>query len=734
MFERGWYLFGALFLQLTIALTITHNVWWLILGLGVIVIVLRNQKYSVLVLLVVMGVLGWIMGQKPHVAQPQTHVITVYPDQVTNRNNWLYGQGQINGSQKVNVGINSNFQVKYPKIIVLRGDFVWQKIKPATNPGEFDFQKYEQTQKIYYQATAKHVQIQLRSPQGIVEWLHVWRCRLLLQVHHLPHWLRLNASSLLLGQFDNQEQDLQQGLTNLGIIHIFSISGLHIYLLVNWISQLAGACKLRKEYVDWLILVSLPAIVVLTGSGIGVWRACISQILKMLNEKYRWYLSRNDIFAGTLIIHSFLMPQVLWTLAGQLSYLLAYGLIVLQQRTVWQQALLMNLLSLPILIFHNYSFSWLTFLANLCLTPLFEKMIIPLTLISVFLMQANWLINPLESLFTVIYAPIQSLAHASWSQVTVGKINLVVFLLLLFITLIIAQHPTKTVLFGLLIGYCGIILVNRCPMTGEVSLIDVGQGDSILITTPFLKRTYLIDTGGKLNFGHYHSTNNRVQSITIPYLRYRSITHLDGVFLSHQDADHIGDLNVLLQNFPVKHIYLADGMQRIPAVVRQLQPFIHKITIVKLHVHDQILLPHQDFMQVVWPPHLSNGKNEDSLSLIVSLQGKKWLFTGDLDRTHELQLFKHNAPQIDFLKAGHHGSKTASSKRFLQQIKPKLVLISVGRHNRYGHPSPETLRTLKKLHIPNLSTAKHGMITWNYNYDHQQQWRVFSRKELDESQ
>ncbi|UQS82742.1 DNA internalization-related competence protein ComEC/Rec2 [Bombilactobacillus folatiphilus] len=734
MFERGWFLFGALALQLMIAFKVTHNWLWLSLFGLLILVIFRNRHYQTLFLILIAGFVGTLLVRSPDIKEPTVRMITVYPDQITQKNDWTYGQGRLPTGQRVSFGFSSKKHFLQSKILYLQADFEWQRVAPATNPGEFDFQKYYQTKQIYFRANATQVRVQTRSPHSILELLHVWRFQLLQKLQSLPRWLKLNASSLLFGQFDNQEQDLRQGLTNIGIIHIFSISGLHISLLVGWVLRISSLIRLRKERVEWAVIGTLPIVAIITGSGVGVWRACVGRTLQILNDKGGWLLSRNDLFALTLTIHSLFDPYVLFSLAGQLSYLLAYGLIILNQSNLLQQSLLINLISAPVLIFHNYSFGWLTFLANLCLTPLFEKFIIPVTIFSVFCSSNYWLITNLELFFDIIYRPIELTAHASWTQLTVGQMSLMFLILLLCLTLMVVQHPTKKNLLGLLSIYCFLILNNHFPVNGEVSLIDIGQGDSILITTPFLQHTFLIDTGGKLNFGKYHSTNNRVQSITIPYLRYKGITHLDGVFLTHQDADHIGDLSVLLQNFPVHNVYFADGMQNNKAVQRQLQNFQTKITLTKLHVNDQFNLGHHNSIKVVWPDHLSNSKNEDSLSLLCHLQNKTWLFTGDLDRQNELKLFKNHTQHVDYLKAGHHGSKTASSPKFLRQIQPEKVLISVGRHNRYGHPSSETMSTLKKLRIPTLSTAQHGMITWQYNYHNQQNWQVFSRKKLDESQ
>lgn len=165
-------------------------------------------------------------------------------------------------------------------------------------------------------------------------------------------------------------------------------------------------------------------------------------------------------------------------------------------------------------------------------------------------------------------------------------------------------------------------------------------------------------------------------------------------------------MQVLLKKFPVRRVCFADGMQNNAAVNRQLNPFRKKVQFYRLHLNYEIALTPQFKIKVLWPRHLSTGTNEDSLSLLVTIQNIKWLFTGDLNQANELKLFKQPCP-IVFFKAEHYGSKMASNPQFLKMIQPKVVLISAVRHNCYGHPSPETMATLKKLQIKALSTAEH---------------------------
>lgn len=730
--NRGWYIFPVLALELTIAIVTTKMIiLWTLLLLTLSYTVFRNQRYGLLLEIFFMIGLGICLTQHSNLKAPHINQIIVNPDQLKLKNDWLSGVGQLADGQKVSFGSKIKANTRLPNsTLCLQGDFQWQTIAPATNKGEFDFQKYYQYQKIYYRGVATHIKIIKVSPNNnFLSRIHSFRFFCLQSLKKLPHWLNVNARSLLLGDFDSNETSLRQGLTNLGIIHIFSISGLHVYLLIDILIKITSILRIPRERVEIALLFILPIFAVIAGSGVGVWRASGLQIIQIIQKHLNWKISKHDCFAIVLLGQTVFTPYVLFSLAGQLSYLLSYGLIVIQAPKTWQRSILINFLSLPLIIFHSYSFSWLTFLANILLTPVFESLIIPITIFSLFIQKFKLLLEILERLFALIYTPVTALANANWTQITIGHLNIIVTVILLGLTLIWLSEFHSHWVKILIVVYCGCILYNHFPLSGQVTIIDIGQGDSILLTTPIFRKTCLIDTGGKLAFGHHKNTNNRVEQITIPYLKYQGITHLDYVFLSHQDADHIGDLHVLLQKFPVRRVCFADGMQNNQAVARQLRPFQQQVQFMKMHLGDTVAVAPELHLKVVWPNHLSKGINEDSLSLIAAIQNKRWLFTGDLNRANELKLFKSNY-HIDYLKAGHHGSKTASDPQFLKKINPQLVLISAGRHNRYGHPHPETMANLKKIKIPALNTADHGMIIWNYSYWHQQTWKVFSKENI----
>ena len=211
----------------------------------------------------------------------------------------------------------------------------------------------------------------------------------------------------------------------------------------------------------------------------------------------------------------------------------------------------------------------------------------------------------------------------------------------------------------------------------QVSFINVGQGDSILIRDR--NTSVLLDTGGILSF-------DLAKEITIPFLRKQKIYKLDCLIASHQDYDHIGAKDSLISNFSVKRY------------VSEREEFPLKIG---------------DLTFVNYNTYSAEDENEKSLVLSLNFMGKDFLFTGDADITIEKKIIK-DYPKLktDILKIGHHGSKTSSSYEFLKQLSPEMCVISVGQNNKYGHPDDEVLNRLKKLNLKYRRTDLEGTITY----------------------
>ncbi len=236
--------------------------------------------------------------------------------------------------------------------------------------------------------------------------------------------------------------------------------------------------------------------------------------------------------------------------------------------------------------------------------------------------------------------------------------------------------------------YLGIILILinnyaylRCYHT--VTFLDIGQGDCCLITFPNESKGLLIDTGGN----NYKDVST---DITIPYLESMGINEVD-VIVTHEDYDHCGGLDSLIDNFNVNDIY------------REKERLIE---ICNTEVFDPLYDKKYD------------NENDDSLLSYLKLKQFCFLFLADISSTAEQDLVnEYGNLRVDVVKLSHHGSKTATSDKLLSKYQFKLAIISAGRNNRYSHPSEEVLERLNAYHIAYLSTKEDHAIKF-YVFNH----------------
>lgn len=601
----------------------------------------------------------------------------------------------------------------------------------ATNPGQFNTRQFLwQQQQIPYSLQVDTIQTvtAAKSAKPLL-WLRTIRQRLYQYCSAYPEPLRTYIAGLVIGRFDGQ-QDLTQDLSTLGIIHLFGLSGLHVFVLIDLLLVAGTRLKITKEKLEWFLCGFLPVYGLLVGAGTGIKRAVGVCFLGILLNKSRIYLPSLDKISLILLSQLLVNPYTLFSLGGVLSYTLSYALIFNQKKGLFAQQLILNLNSLPIILYFQYTWHFLSLLLNLIMIPFFEVLIMPLTFVACLLPAKSlpvWLFNGmLGQLDQVLHL----LANFPGMQLTFGQPAIWVVLALTGLSFAIMNQvkwPKKSIsLYVLLLA--ANFLVIHVPVSGQVALIDVGQGDSILVTTPLKREVVLIDTGGKLALPQKPWQQRKAQSIaekvTVPYLRMQGISRIDTLFITHQDADHLGDLKPILQHFKVKRIVYAAGLAQNPHFYQKVQPFADKLQLQSVLAGATVASGPLQF-KVVHPFKPGPGANEDSLVLQSKVGPASWLFMGDCFQDGELEAMAHFNLRSDYIKLGHHGSKTSSNTDFLRAVAPKLALISSGRHNRYGHPSPETLQTLRMLQVPFLNTQTDGMLIWRFGPGKHSQWTTF---------
>ncbi|WP_368250466.1 ComEC/Rec2 family competence protein [Intestinibacter bartlettii] len=243
----------------------------------------------------------------------------------------------------------------------------------------------------------------------------------------------------------------------------------------------------------------------------------------------------------------------------------------------------------------------------------------------------------------------------------------------------------KLLIFSIII----IALLTGCDKNKDfcIHVIDVGQADSILITTPSNKNM-LIDGGDEDS-----------AKIIKSYLKNKKVKNLDVVIATHPDSDHIGSLDYIIDNFDVEKIYMPNQTTDSECYINLIDSCNKKnLKVNYLSKDDSFNLDDSTNIYVLSPSYITDNNNSNSIVLNISYKNNNFLFTGDCEESNEMDMINsYNLEDIDFLKVAHHGSYTASSLTFLEETTPDIAVISCGYKNSYGHPHKSTLDNLESV-------------------------------------
>lgn len=655
-------------------------------------------------------------------AQEQGQTLLVQADEI-----------QINGLVVHLVGRDIRSGVKETAVLIARRPADLQKIRalartsywrvkgtaqpllPATNENQFDSCRFYRQRHIYNQLRIKQViAISPSQQHDLISFCHNLRAALIRYFKQLPQPLGGYCQQLLVGQSDPAIKQTMQDVKKLGIIHLFCISGMHVFLLVAIIKLGCTFLWLDREVINIILVIILPFYLLIAGGAISVVRAVIMAETGLLRQALK--VDSLDGWAISLLLGLVVEPELLLSLGGQLSYTLSFVLQVMEEVPRFWQSLLLSLVGLPAILTYTFEFHCLSLILSWPMIPLFSFVIFPLVLLSAVTFNFSPFPAYLANGLLVIYQRLLGWLAQCPGEIHFGKppifLALVIFLATLWCIQDFRVKSRWIILAGL---YSCCFLYIHFPITGEVTFVDIGQGDCIIIRQPFNRRVMMIDTGGKLQFGRplttYRSDNDIARQTSINYLKSRGISRLSTIYLSHHDVDHIGYLPTVLEEMQVERIVVPAGMENQPALMKRIQGTSQARVI---PVTDRASSVDRE-LKILHPFVPGNAQNEDSLVLAGCFNGSRFLFTGDLDRENERKMIeKYPNLRADVLKLGHHGSKTASDPIFLQQLKPRLGIISAGRFNRYHHPSDEVVTALKQQDILPVSTQQYGMISYSY--------------------
>ena len=232
----------------------------------------------------------------------------------------------------------------------------------------------------------------------------------------------------------------------------------------------------------------------------------------------------------------------------------------------------------------------------------------------------------------------------------------------------------------------------------SIHIIDVGQGDCILISTPNDKNM-LIDGGDE-------DSSRIIKS----YLKLHKIKKLDMIIATHLDKDHIGSLDYVINNFQVQKLYTPNQMENSTSyhnLVKSCKD--NNIKINHLKKGDTLDFDKHINISILSPSYIQGNNNLNSIVLNLTYFNMDFLFTGDCEEINEIDMINsYDLDNVDFLKVAHHGSSSSSTDEFIKETSPDIAVISCGYKNSYGHPHKSTLDTLEKYNVKTFRTDLNG--------------------------
>lgn len=510
--------------------------------------------------------------------------------------------------------------------------------------------------------------------------------------------------SFLLGDQSEIKEEVKTSFQKNGISHLFAISGMQFIIIEDCLSRILKKLNLKEKNNFKIVIICLLFYLSILNITASILRGILFFILFSLNRYWNLALAKKTLITIAITITLLINPYYIYEVGFWYSYIISIGLIYfMKEDTYYLISLLKSsslafLLSIPISLYYFYEINIASILYNLFYIPFINIIVFPASIIT-------FLFPVVEPLYNIVIKVLETsslyLNNINFGKLIFARISLIFYIVELSIIFLYLKTKKKKILLLLLLGLGLHYYLPSIYQKDFIKMIDVGQGDSILIYSK--GKSSLIDTGGKVAYDANESSTI-TKYTTIPLLKSLGIRKLNYLFLTHGDKDHAGEAINLEKNFQVDNIYLNLGQQQ--ALEQNIRK---KIPRTKQVEQEEI------FQTGNFTLYQINKKWEDentgSSVFYVTHPDLTVLLMADATTKTESYLQKNYNLKVDIVKIGHHGSNTSTSLSFLKKTKPRLALISVGENNRYHHPSKEVLDRLSTQNIPYLQTKTSGTIT-----------------------
>ena len=637
--------------------------------------------------------------------------------------------------------------LKYGDKIELVGNF--KLAQERRNPGGFDYRFYLKTKKIYGIVTTKNTK---RLKENNVNIISMIANKTANVIKNQSKKLLENKKAclligLLIGDTDEIDEETKEDFRNSNLTHMLAVSGLHVSYVLLAVNYIITKVKIHKKLSKIIVMLLILFFILVTGATPSVLRAGTMTIYLILGGIFYRRISVFSSLNLSLLVIIIMNPYCLFDVGLQLSYAGTIGIVYLYpiiKEKIYNKAnsilitISANIVIIPIMLYNFNTISLTFFISNLLAGPIIGIIIIlgfSIIIISlIFFPIANIFSKILNLLIILFLNTAKACANLPFSKIFIItptlKFIFLYYCLLVFIIIkeriqirinIKLRNKVIAILIILVIINPIKYFSNIKQSNLKIYFVDVGQGDSTCIVTP-KNKIILIDGGGNSKDENYDIGKQTL----LPYLLDKKINKIDYCIVSHFDSDHCGGLMYILKNLKVKNIIIGKQYEE----YENYKEFIKiakdkKINIRVVEAGEKITIEKNLYIDILWPINrekmvIQNAINNNSLVFKLRYINFSMLFTGDIEEIAEKKILDKYKENTEFLKStilkvAHHGSKTSSTKEFINIVKPKYAVIGVGKDNKFGHPSNVTIENLKTINTEIYRTDEMGEISINVN-------------------
>lgn len=610
-------------------------------------------------------------------------------------------------------------KLEYGSIIKINAQYT--EATRDRNYGGFNYKTYLRTKKIYGIFNVENVEIVKNGSDNIIIKLRKYikselREKLKKENSEL-------AISLIVGDRSHISSEVEDNFKKANLMHMLAISGAHfsyVILIATFISN-----RLQHKRLGQLIqIIAIIFFMNLTGNTASVVRAGIMSILLIGSSICKRQNDSLNNIAISAIIQIINNPYIIFDSGFMLSYSGVLGIILFYKKIsehIHFKSIALtisaNIFIIPIMIYNFHTISGSFIISNICASWLLGIIII-LEFISLCI-PIKLLYMILDLLIMMLRKIAEICANIPFAQMYVPRYA-IFFVIVIYILIFCRKLKCRKYVYSFLtIGASILLIVNFTDVYQDrmrINFIDVGQGDSCLIR--YKGTNIMIDSGGSLSKNKDGKSYDIGENVLNNYLLNRGITRLDYIMASHFDEDHSHGFIFLLKNMKVKNVIISE-QYKTSSIYEQFKQICKKqnIQIIYVKSGDEIRIKDLAF-KILHPKSKENQISENPLNnnaivCMVKYKNRRILFTGDIEKVAENEMVKEytNGLKADILKVGHHGSKTSTTKEFLDLINPSVALIGVGQNNKFGHPNEDVIKRLEEKNIQIYRTDEMGEIS-----------------------